>query len=129
MQSHNVLITGGAGFIGSNLAGRLLAEGHQVTIFDNLSRSGCHANLAWLQSLSAAGNLRVVVADLGDYPALLAAANGVQRVYHLAGQVAVTTSVTQPRLDFESNALGTFNALEAAREAGRRSHLSLRQHE
>lgn len=114
----NVTITGGAGFIGSNLANRLLHEGHTVTIFDNLSRAGTAANVAWLREQHGDERLRLIQADLRDYPALLRAFDGAERVYHLAGQVAVTTSVTDPRSDFESNALGTFNALEAARHAG-----------
>lgn len=118
MNEEKVLITGGAGFIGSNLAHRLLCQGHDVTIFDNLSRSGCRRNLAWLRTATDPARLRVVEADLRDYAALLEASNGVDRIYHLAGQVAVTTSVVDPRHDFESNALGTFNALEAARLAG-----------
>jgi CDP-paratose 2-epimerase len=110
-----LLITGGAGFIGSNLADRLLQEGHQVTIFDNLSRSGCQANVAWQQEKYGQDNLKLVAADLTDFEALQRAAEGARRIYHLAGQVAVTTSVKNPRQDFEDNALGTFNAVEAAR--------------
>lgn len=113
-----ILITGGAGFIGANLAARLLAAGHEITIFDNLSRSGAARNLAWLRQEFGSPNLRLVQADVTDYAALQTAAAGAQRVYHLAGQVAVTTSVADPRQDFLDNALGTFNALEAARTAG-----------
>jgi len=114
----NVLVTGGAGFIGSNLTHRLLQEGHQVTIFDNLSRSGCESNIAWLRDSAKGSSLKLVQADLSDFDALSRAMDGAERVYHLAGQVAVTTSVRNPRQDFESNALGTFNALEAARLVG-----------
>jgi len=117
MKSQRVLITGGAGFIGSNLANRLLTEGHEVTVFDNLSRSGCELNLSWLRETHGADSFRFVQADLTDFASLLHAAEGAQRIYHLAGQVAVTTSVKDPRQDFEANALGTFNALEAARQA------------
>lgn len=113
-----VLITGGGGFIGSNLADRLLREGHEVTIFDNLSRSGGESNVRWLREGHGDGTFRLVRADLRDFDALQRAAEGAQRIYHLAGQVAVTTSVRNPRMDFEDNALGTFNALEAARLAG-----------
>lgn len=115
MNSQRILITGGAGFIGSNLAHRLLGEGHQITIFDNLSRSGGDANIRWLRQAHGADSFRLVTADLADFAALKQAAAGAQRIYHLAGQVAVTTSVKNPRQDFEDNALGTFNALEAAR--------------
>lgn len=112
------IITGGAGFIGANLAARLLRAGHQVVVFDNLCRSGSASNVQWLRSQGQAAHLRVVEADVTDFPALLAACEGVDTVYHLAGQVAVTTSVTDPRADFQGNALGTFNALEAARLCG-----------
>ena len=110
-----VLVTGGAGFIGSNLVNRLLHQGYEVTIFDNLSRSGCHQNMEWLQNRHGSGAFHTVQADLTDFAALQQAISGVERIYHLAGQVAVTTSVKDPRHDFESNALGTFNVLEAAR--------------
>lgn len=117
MQKQRILITGGAGFIGSNLAHRLLAEGHQLTIFDNLSRSGGENNIAWLRQTHGADSFRLVRANLTDFEALLSATEGADRIYHLAGQVAVTTSVKNPRQDFEDNAQGTFNALEAARQA------------
>ncbi len=110
-----VLITGGAGFIGSNLANRLLKRGDAVTIFDNLSRSGCDSNLAWLRDNHGEDGLHFIQGDLTDFPALCDATRGVEAIYHLAGQVAVTTSVRDPRMDFEHNALGTFNLLEAAR--------------
>lgn len=113
-----VLITGGAGFIGSNLADRLLREGHRVTIFDSLLRPGCSANLDWLAARYGEGSFRLLVGSVTDFSLLLEASAGVERVYHLAGQVAVTRSVVDPRGDFEDNALGTLNALEAARQAG-----------
>ncbi|MBK8049509.1 MAG: GDP-mannose 4,6-dehydratase [Anaerolineales bacterium] len=114
MNKQQITITGGAGFIGSNLAHRLLAEGHAVTVFDNLSRSG-EQNLAWLRTQHGEAALKVVCGELKDEVAVANACEGADRIYHLAGQVAVTTSVTNPRQDFESNALGTFNVLEAAR--------------
>jgi CDP-paratose 2-epimerase len=112
-----ILITGGAGFIGCNLAARCIEAGHWVTIYDNLSRRGSQANLDWLHASFAHG-FRFIQGDIRDYPATLAAAAGQEAIYHLAAQTAVTTSVTDPRPDFEINALGTFNALEAARHAG-----------
>jgi CDP-paratose 2-epimerase len=115
-NSQNIFITGGAGFIGSNLANRLISEGHQITIFDNLSRSGCEANIAWLLETHGQDAIQFIKADLTDFDALKRAATGAQRIYHLAGQVAVTTSIVNPRQDFEANALGTFNVLEAARQ-------------
>lgn len=110
-----VLITGGAGFIGSNLAHHLLVQGHTVTLFDNLSRAGARSNLDWLRATHGADSFHLVQAELADVDALRRASDGVERVYHLAAQVAVTTSVRDPRADFEANALGTFNVLEAAR--------------
>lgn len=112
-----ILVTGGAGFIGSNLVARLLQQGHDVVVYDNLSRSGCDANVAWLNEIAtaSAGTLHLVRGDVADFESLQRAAEGAQRIYHLAGQVAVTTSVKDPRADFEANALGTFNVLEAAR--------------
>jgi CDP-paratose 2-epimerase len=115
------LITGGAGFIGTNLAHRLIGRGEDVTIFDNLSRPRTEHNLGWLRDTFGTDGFEFVRADLRDYPALVEAARDADVIYHLAGQTAVTTSVIDPRSDFEDNALGTFNALEAARavkEAG-----------
>jgi CDP-paratose 2-epimerase len=112
-----ILITGGAGFIGSNLAAYFARAGHSITLFDNFSRRGAEANLAWLQD-SFDNVFNVIRADVRDADAIARAAKGQQAIFHLAGQVAVTTSVLNPRDDFESNALGTFNTLEAARAAG-----------
>ena len=115
----NVLITGGAGFIGCNYAARLLTAGHRVTLLDNLSRKGAAANLRWLQAHARAGtDLRFIEGDVRDADALRAAAGGQAAIFHLAAQVAVTTSVRDPRADFEVNALGSFNVLEAARHHG-----------
>src|SRR5512135_1437435 len=101
-----VLVTGGAGFIGCNLVDRLVREGHAVTVFDNLSRFGTPTNLGWLRGLHGDA-FQFVEGDVRDYDALAAAARGAQVIYHMAAQVAVTTSVTDPRTDFEINALGT----------------------
>lgn len=112
----NVLITGGAGFIGSNLAERLLSRpGTHVCIFDNLSRPGAASNLDWLRSIARRGQLDFVLGDTRNSSAVRKAAAGVAEIYHLAAQVAVTTSLDDPRSDFEVNALGTLNVLEAAR--------------
>jgi CDP-paratose 2-epimerase len=114
-----VLITGGAGFIGSNLAHRLIGQGHQVVVYDDLSRQGTDKNVAWLQS-EFGGRWTWLQADVRDFEALRRAAADVDAIYHLASQVAVTTSVQDPRHDFEVNALGTLNVLEAARLSGRK---------
>jgi CDP-paratose 2-epimerase len=114
---NNVLITGGAGFIGSNLAHRLASAGHRVTAFDNLSRRGATANLEWLRE-TLGDRFRFVHGDVRDWDAVRRVTAGVDRIYHLASQVAVTTSVLNPREDFEINALGTLNVLEAARTVG-----------
>ena len=118
LRPARVLITGGAGFIGSNLADRLLKQGHEVTIFDNLSRLGCELNLEWLRANHGADSFRWLRGDVTDFDRVREAVEGAGRIYHLAGQVAVTTSVVNPRKDFLDNALGTFNVLEAARLAG-----------
>lgn len=118
MSNSSSLITGGAGFIGTNLADRLISNGERIIIYDNLSRSGCKLNLEWLSDKHGHKSFQLVQADVADYEALCKAAQGVDRIYHLAGQVAVTSSEKNPRLDFESNALGTFNVLEAARHVG-----------
>jgi CDP-paratose 2-epimerase len=119
MEGH-YLITGGAGFIGSNYVNRLLSRGERVTIFDNLSRKGATSNLNWIQEVHGKGSFNLIVGDLTDAALLLATTREVDVAVHLAGQVAVTTSVSNPRLDFESNALGTFNLLEAARLSERK---------
>ena len=112
------LITGGAGFIGCNYVHRLLSRGEPVVVYDNLSRARTEANVAWLREQHGPESFKLVVADLRCADTLADAAQGVDVVVHLAGQTAVTTSVADPRSDFEDNALGTFNALEAARQAG-----------
>jgi CDP-paratose 2-epimerase len=112
------LVTGGAGFIGCNYVNRLLSRGEKVTVFDNLSRQGADANIAWLRGRHGEDSFRLVVGDVRDYDTLVEATRNADIVVHLAGQTAVTTSVVDPRSDFEDNALGTFNALEAARHAG-----------
>lgn len=112
-----ILITGGAGFIGCNLAAACIRAGHQITIFDNLSRRGSSANLAWLKG-QFGDSFTIDLGDIREAPAIERAAQGQEAIYHLAAQTAVTTSVTDPRTDFEINALGTFNVLEAARKTG-----------
>ena len=118
MKQH-YLVTGGAGFIGSNYVHKLLQRGEKVTVYDNLSRGGARRNLEWLQQCFAKDAFNVVVGDVRDAALVAESARDADVIVHLAGQVAVTTSVTDPRDDFESNALGTFNTLEAARLSGR----------
>lgn len=110
----NVLVTGGAGFIGSNIASTLLKKRKNVTILDNFSRDGSRHNAAWLKSLD--NSIKIVEADTRNFDAIKEAAAGKDTIFHTAGQVAVTSSIINPREDFDINALGTFNVLEAARE-------------
>jgi CDP-paratose 2-epimerase len=112
-----VLVTGGAGFIGSNLADRLAQEGHRVLVYDALSRPGVEANLRWLQRRHPQ-RIAVTIADVRDSPALKDAAKNVEAVFHLAAQVAVTTSIDDPGSDFDVNLRGTFTLLEALRRRG-----------
>ncbi|MEJ2300670.1 MAG: GDP-mannose 4,6-dehydratase [Anaerolineales bacterium] len=111
----NYLVTGGAGFIGTNYVARLIQRDQQVTIYDNLSREGALWNLQWLRETYDQDAFHLMVGDVRDAALLTSAARSAEVIVHLAGQVAVTTSVVHPREDFESNALGTFNVLEAAR--------------
>jgi CDP-paratose 2-epimerase len=108
------LITGGAGFIATNVADRLLREGWRVRLFDNLSRVGVEQNVRWLSSRYGP-RVEVRVGDVRDRAMLSAALSGVSRVFHFAAQVAVTTSLVDPFLDFEVNARGTLNLLESIR--------------
>jgi CDP-paratose 2-epimerase len=109
-----VLITGGAGFIGTNLAHRLLTNGFSVRLFDNLSRSGVERNLRWLLETHGEA-LELRLHDVREASKVAAAVDGASRVFHFAAQVAVTTSLIDPVDDFECNARGTLNVLEAIR--------------
>jgi CDP-paratose 2-epimerase len=114
--SKKILITGGAGFIGTNLAHRLLSEGRRVVLYDNLSREGVANNWAWLRETH--GNLvELEQFDVRDGPRLKKLVRSVSQVFHFAAQVAVTTSLDDPIADFEVNARGTLNLLEAIRDA------------
>jgi CDP-paratose 2-epimerase len=118
MTNKTVLIIGGAGFIGSNAANHFLKQGNKVIVFDNLSRGGSKKNAAWLREMHQT-NLSMVEGDIRhDQEKLLEVVKQADLILHLAAQVAVTTSVVNPREDFDINALGTFNVLEAVREAG-----------
>lgn len=109
-----VLVVGGAGFVGSNVAHRLLSSGVRVRVLDNLSRPGVDRNLAWLAATHG-GLLEPLLGDVRDPAAVARAVRGVSAIFHCAAQVAVTTSLVDPVLDFEVNARGTLNLLEAAR--------------
>jgi CDP-paratose 2-epimerase len=109
-----VLITGGAGFIGANLAHRLLSDGQPVLVFDNLSRVGASENLAWLRDRHGS-HMEVQVADVRDSLLLRAAVKRACRVFHFAAHGAVIDSLRDPIQDFEVNARGTLNLLEAIR--------------
>lgn len=111
------LITGGAGFIGANLANRLLNRGYDITILDNLSRAGSEKNLEWLQSIHGKNSFQFIKGDIRNEKAVSRAVEEKHVIFHLAAQVAVTTSVLNPRFDFEVNAIGTFNILEAAKQS------------
>jgi CDP-paratose 2-epimerase len=120
-NERSVVIFGGAGFIGCNLAHHLLTTTHaHVQVFDNLTRPGVRGNLEWLKQADARGKLQVTIADVRDPWAVEEAVSLADEIYHFAAQVAVTTSLTHPRLDFEVNLAGTFNILDAARRSGRR---------
>jgi CDP-paratose 2-epimerase len=118
-MSRKFLVTGGAGFIGSNLANKLLSD-CSVTILDSCARSGTQNNLAWLRNQHANGQLEFIQGDVRNFATVQSAVKDVDAIYHLAGQVAVTSSVYDPRLDFEINSQGTLNVLEAARLSERK---------
>jgi CDP-paratose 2-epimerase len=109
-----VLITGGAGFIGSNLADRLLSSGTPVLVYDDLSRPGSEQNLEWLQERHG-NRLQVEMSDIRNRATLRTAVRSAEQVFHFAAQVAVTTSLTNPGHDFEVNVGGTLNLLEEIR--------------
>ncbi|MCK4401196.1 SDR family NAD(P)-dependent oxidoreductase [bacterium] len=115
-----ILITGGCGFIGCNAAKRFIDKGYEVAVLDNLSRKGSKDNLEWLKQQ---GEFEFINCDIRDYAKIKKIfapedlrGNSIDVVLHLAAQVAVTTSVLDPREDFQINALGTFNLLEAVKE-------------
>lgn len=112
-----VLVTGGAGFIGSNAASRFLRRGDELVLIDNLVRKGGQDNLEWLRPQGRLIFYNVDVRDAGMLRTVFREHDDVSMVLHLASQVAVTSSVVDPRADFEVNLLGTFNLLEAARFA------------
>ena len=110
-----LLITGGCGFLGSNLASDALARGDELVVFDSLYRNGSRENLVWLQTQ---GSFKFEHGDIRNQNDITRVIQAFQpdAIFHLAGQVAMTTSIANPRMDFEVNVLGTFNLLEAVRQ-------------
>lgn len=109
-----ILVTGGAGFIGCNIADRFAGEGHQVLVYDALSRPGVERNLQWLKDRHGS-RISEIIADTRDEDEVRRAAADAKAVFHMAAQVAVTTSLVDPREDFEINVKGTLNVLDAIR--------------
>ncbi|WEX10220.1 GDP-mannose 4,6-dehydratase [Chelativorans sp. AA-79] len=119
-KAEPVVITGGSGFIGCNLAESFLRDGEDVVVLDNLSRPGVRENLEWLKG-DFGDRVHPAVADVRDLEGIRPVFERAKAVFHLAGQTAVTTSLEQPVDDFEVNARGTLNVLEAVRACGRRT--------
>jgi CDP-paratose 2-epimerase len=109
-----ILITGGAGFIGSNLADRLAGEGHKIIVYDALSRPGVERNLAWLRERHGK-RVTAIIGDTREEDEVVRAVGDAKAVFHFAAQVAVTTSLDDPREDFDVNVRGTINVLDAVR--------------
>ncbi len=109
------MITGGCGFLGSNIASQVLKQKDELLVYDNLSRVGGEENLEWLKTL---GDFEFIKANTNDFEKISKVIKEYKPdvIYHLAGQVAMTTSIANPRLDFETNVLGSFNVLESVRQ-------------
>ncbi|MGA9591152.1 MAG: GDP-mannose 4,6-dehydratase [Salegentibacter sp.] len=115
-QEKYTMITGGAGFIGTNLASRLLSEGKRVMIYDSLFRDGVEENLQWLQK-KYGDKLIIQISDIREKRILDQCVRNASEIFHFSAQVAVTTSLTNPLHDFQVNLQGTFNLLEAIRRS------------
>ena len=124
-EFRSILIFGGAGFVGSNWTERLLRTTEaKVHVFDNLSRQGTRHNLEYLQKVAGrSGRLQITVGDVRDASMVSRVVKYATEIYNFAAQVAVTTSLVDPRLDFDVNLGGTFNILEAARQHGQSPYL------
>jgi len=118
-HSGPIAVIGGSGFVGSNLAHDLLSHGHDVLVVDNFSRPGVEQNLDWLRATHG-NRIASVKADVRDREEMESVLAGAAAVFHFAAQTAVTTSLVEPIEDFEVNARGTLNVLEAVRRSGRR---------
>jgi CDP-paratose 2-epimerase len=114
LDARPILITGGAGFIGCNLADRLAGQGHQIIVYDALSRPGVERNLKWLKD-SHGKRIHAIIGDTRDEDEVARAVGEAKAVFHMAAQVAVTTSLDDPREDFDVNVRGTINVLDAVR--------------
>lgn len=114
-MNRRVAVTGGCGFIGSHLADRLVVEGHDVVIVDNLSTG----QLKFAEGALASGNVSLVRADVKDIEALVEAFAGCEEVYHCAANADVRFGPEHPRRDLDENTIGTFNVLEAMRRFAR----------
>jgi len=110
-----ILITGGCGFLGSNLAAQAMSAGHELMVFDNLYRDGSRENLQWLKGQGRFLFIHGDIRNANDVTCMIAE-HRPDAVFHLAGQVAMTTSITNPRIDFEINVMGSLNLLEAVRQ-------------
>jgi CDP-paratose 2-epimerase len=119
MNTRPIVITGGAGFIGCNLADHLASSGHPIIIYDTLARAGVERNLDWLES-GHGNRITHVAGDVRDEDELGRVASEAKAIFHMAAQVAVTTSLLDPREDFEINVKGTLNVLDAVRRTTRR---------
>lgn len=109
------LITGGAGFLGSNLSAEVLKRGDELVIVDAHFRKGCEENLAWLKTIGDFKNYKIDIKNFEEINKIFSDFRP-DIVFHVAGQVAMTTSLTDPRRDFETNVLGTFNVLESIKK-------------
>lgn len=118
----NILITGGCGFLGSNLASYGINKKYNITIFDNLSRYGSYSNLLWLKEIGDFNFIHGDIRNKNDIENIIKQ-NNFDAVFHLAGQVAMTTSIENPYKDFEINSLGTLNILDSVRKYSQNTHI------
>ncbi len=118
----NILITGGCGFLGSNLASYGINKKYNITVFDNLSRYGSYSNLLWLKEIGDFNFIHGDIRNKNDIENIIKQ-NNFDAIFHLAGQVAMTTSIENPYKDFEINSLGTLNILDSVRKYSQNTHI------